>query len=163
MLKLKLQYFAHLMWTATHWKSPWCWERLRAGWEGGSRGWEGWTASPIQWTWVWANSRRWWRTGKPSVLQFMGLQRVGYDLGTKQQQQKALLCITYRTSEVITFLWLGWCSVWGSWVSGTRLLPTAQHSPLSTPLPAPLGVALISWGWIFRKGRLGPWFCVFLI
>ena len=38
---------------------------------------DGWMASPTQWTWVWANSGRMWRTGKPGVLQFMGSQRVG--------------------------------------------------------------------------------------
>ena len=43
----------------------------------------GWMASPTQWTWVWANSRRYWRTGKPGVLQSMGLQRVGHDLATE--------------------------------------------------------------------------------
>ena len=42
----------------THWRRPWCWERLRAGGEGDSRGWEGWMASPTQCTWVWANSAR---------------------------------------------------------------------------------------------------------
>ena len=71
----------------THWKRPWCWERLRAGGEGSSRGWEGWMASLTQWIWIWANSRRWWRTGKPGVLQFMGLQRVGHYWVTEQQQQ----------------------------------------------------------------------------
>ena len=55
----------------THWKSPWCWERLRAG-EEGVRGWDGWTASLMQWTWSWAISGRWWGTEKPGVLQFMG-------------------------------------------------------------------------------------------
>ena len=39
----------------THWKRPWCWERLRAGGAGGNRGWEGWMKSPSQWTWVWVN------------------------------------------------------------------------------------------------------------
>jgi len=58
----------------THWKRPWCWERLRAGGEGGDRGWDGWMASLTQWTEVWASSRRWWRTGKPDMLLFMGLQ-----------------------------------------------------------------------------------------
>ena len=53
--------------------------------EKGARGWDGWMASLTQWTWVWACSRRQWRTGKPGVLQFMGLQRVGYDLVTEQQ------------------------------------------------------------------------------
>ena len=45
----------------THWKRPWCWERLRTGGEGHDRGWDSWMASPTQWTWVWANSGRWWR------------------------------------------------------------------------------------------------------
>ena len=51
----------------THWKRFWCWERLKAGVEGDNRGWDGWMASPTKWTWVWANSRRWWRTGKPGM------------------------------------------------------------------------------------------------
>ena len=42
----------------THWKRPWCWERERAGREGGYRGWDGWMASQLKWTWVWANSGR---------------------------------------------------------------------------------------------------------
>ena len=63
----------------------WCWERLRAGGEGGSRGWDGWIASLTQWTWVLANSRRWWRTGKPGMLQSTGSQRVRQDLTTEQQ------------------------------------------------------------------------------
>ena len=57
----------------------WCWGRLRAGGEGDGRGWDGWMASPTQWTWVWASSRRWWWTGKPGMLQSMGSTRVGHD------------------------------------------------------------------------------------
>ena len=67
-------------------KKPWCWERLKAGGGGGNRGWDGWLASLTQWTWIWANYGRWWRTGKPDVLQSIGLQRVRYDLVTEQQQ-----------------------------------------------------------------------------
>ena len=48
MLKLKLQYFGHLMQRADNWKRPWCWERLRAGGEGDNRGWDGWMVSPTQ-------------------------------------------------------------------------------------------------------------------
>ena len=58
----------------THWKRPWCWERLRAGREGDDRGWDGWMVSLTQWTWVGVNSRSWWWTGRPGVLQFMGSQ-----------------------------------------------------------------------------------------
>ena len=54
-----------------HWTRSWYWAWLRAGGEGGNRGWDGWMASPTQWTWVWASSRRLWRTGKPGVLQSM--------------------------------------------------------------------------------------------
>ena len=56
----------------THWKRPWCWERLRAGGEGEDRGWNGWMASSTQWTWVWVDSGSWWWTGRPGMLQFMG-------------------------------------------------------------------------------------------
>ena len=64
----------------THWKRPWCWIRLKAE-EEGDRGWEGWMVSPIQWTWTWANSRIWWGTGKPSVLQSMGFAKSWTRLG----------------------------------------------------------------------------------
>ena len=63
----------------THLKRPWCWGRLKAGGEGDDRGWDGWMASPTQWTWVWVSSRSWWWTGRPCVLQSMGLQRVRHD------------------------------------------------------------------------------------
>ena len=53
MLKLKLQYFATWCEELTHLKRPWCWERLKAGGDGDNRGWDGWMASPTQWTWVW--------------------------------------------------------------------------------------------------------------
>ena len=50
------------------------WKRLKAGREGDNRGWDSGMALPTQWTWVWASSRRWWRTGKPAVLQSLGSQ-----------------------------------------------------------------------------------------
>ena len=48
---------------------------------------DGWMASPTQWTWVWASSRRWRRTGKPGVLQSMGSQRVRHNWVTEQQSR----------------------------------------------------------------------------
>ena len=81
----------------SHWKSQWCWERLRAGAEGGNRGWDGWMASPTQWTQVWANSRRWWRTGKPGVLSPWG-HRVHGD--TTEQLNSSNHCIHgFRTAR----------------------------------------------------------------
>ena len=67
----------------THWKRPWCWERLKAGGEGDDRGWDGWMALPTQWTWIWASSGSWWWTGRPGVLQSMGLQWVGHNWVTE--------------------------------------------------------------------------------
>ena len=76
MLKLKLQYFCHLILQITDsLEKPWCWERLKVGEEGDNRGWDGWVASPTQWTWVWVNSGSWWWTGRPGVLQSMGVTK----------------------------------------------------------------------------------------
>ena len=79
MLKLKLHYFGHLMWRVDSLEKT-----LMLGGIGGRRRrgqqrWDGWMASPTQWTWVWVKSGRWWWTGRPGVLGFMGSQRVGHD------------------------------------------------------------------------------------
>ena len=66
LLMLKLQYFGHWMWRA------WCWEELKARGEGCSRGWDSWMVSLTQWTWIWANSRRWWRIDETGILQSTG-------------------------------------------------------------------------------------------
>ena len=87
MLKLKRQYFGHLMQEPTHWKRPWCWERLKAGGEGDDRGLDSSMASLTQWTWVWVNSRSWRWTGRPGVLQSMGSQRDRHNWATEQQQK----------------------------------------------------------------------------
>ena len=85
---------------STHYKRPWCWERLKAGGEGDNRGWDGWMASPTQWTWVWASCRRWWRTGKLGMLQSMGSQRVGHDWVTEQHQNH----VPYFTEKIYEIL-----------------------------------------------------------
>ena len=79
----------------THWKRLWCWERLRAGGEGDGRGWDGWMASLTRWTWVWANSRRWWRTGKPGVLHSMYLKE---STGLSD----------WTATSIIGIIWLGY-------------------------------------------------------
>ena len=77
MLKLKLWYFGLWCEELTHLKRPWCWERVKAEGEGDDRGWDGWMASPTQWTWVFVNSGSWWWTGRPGVLQ------IGHDWATE--------------------------------------------------------------------------------
>ena len=74
MLRLKLQYFGHLMRRADSLEKPLMLGRLKATGEGDDRGWDGWMASLTQWAWVWINSRSWWWTGRPGMLQSMGSQ-----------------------------------------------------------------------------------------
>ena len=82
MLKLKLQYFGHLMQRADSVEMT-----LMLGGTGAeevdNRGRYNWMASPTWWTWVWVDSRSWWWTGRSGVLQFMGLQRVRHDWATE--------------------------------------------------------------------------------
>ena len=79
MLKLKLQYFGHLMWRVDSLEKTVMLGGVGGRRKRGDRGWDGWMASPTQWMWVWVNSGSWWWTGRPGVLQFMGSQRVGHD------------------------------------------------------------------------------------
>ena len=88
MLKLKLQYFGHPMGRADSFEKTLMLGKLGAGGEGDDRGWDGWMASLTQWTWVWVDSRSWWWTGRPGVLQSKGLQRVGHDWATELNVRK---------------------------------------------------------------------------
>ena len=77
MLKLKLQYFGHLMRRTDSLENTLMLGRLKAGGEGENRGWDGWMTSVTLWTWVWISSRNWWWTGKPSVLESMRVTKSG--------------------------------------------------------------------------------------
>ena len=89
----------------THWKRPWFWEKLKAGGEGDDRGWDGWMASPTQWTWIWVNSGSCWWTGGPSVLRSMGSQRVEHDWATELDWTEALLPSWILTLiKILTFI-----------------------------------------------------------
>ena len=77
-LKLKFQYFGHLMWRADSFEKTLMLGKIE-GRRRGQQRWDGWMASPTQWTWVWVNSGSWWWVGKPGVLQSVGSQRVGHN------------------------------------------------------------------------------------
>ena len=83
MLKLKLQYFGHLMQRTNSLEKTLMLVRLKAGGEEDNRGWDGWMASLMWWTWIWVGSRSWWWTGKLGMLQSLGSQRVGHDWTTE--------------------------------------------------------------------------------
>ena len=103
-LKLKLQYFGHLMWRLTHWKRPWCWERLKTGGEGDDRGWDGWMASLTRWTWVLVSSGSWWRTGKPGMLQSMGSQsQTRLSNWTELNWDADRMLFSYERKEILIY------------------------------------------------------------
>ena len=79
MLKLKLQYFGHLMLRADSFEKTLMLGKIEGRREGDDRGWDSWMASQIRWRWVWIDSGTWWWTGRPGVLWPMGLWRVGHD------------------------------------------------------------------------------------
>ena len=83
MLKLKLQYFGHLMQRADSLEKTLMLGRLKTGREGDDREWDGWTASVTQWAWVWVDSRSWWWTGRPRMLPSMGSERIRHDWVTE--------------------------------------------------------------------------------
>ena len=105
MLKLKLQYFGRLMWRADSFEKTPMLGKIEAGGERDDRGWDDWMASLTQWTWVWVNSRSWWWTGRPGVLWFRGLQRVGHDWVTELNWRFCIwsLILTSLYSAMLTF------------------------------------------------------------
>ena len=83
MLKLKLQYFGHLMRRTYSFEKTLMLGKIKVGGEDDVRGWDDWMASLTQWIWVWVDSGSWWWTGRPGVLQSMGSQRAGHNWVTE--------------------------------------------------------------------------------
>ena len=138
MLKLKLQYFGHLMRRTDSLERPWCWERLKAGGEGDDRAWDGWMASPTQWTWVWVNSRSWRWTGRPGVLQSMGSQRVRHDWATELNCKIVTAWVRVNHSQASgdgIRTTVGWQSWWtGEVLGGNRGIQAGIHWFLCAPV-----------------------------
>ena len=78
-LKVKLQYFGHLMRRANSFETTLMLRKIEGRRRRHYTGWDSWMASLTEWTWTWVNSGSWWWTGTPGILQSMGLQRVGHD------------------------------------------------------------------------------------
>ena len=115
-LKLKLQFFGHLMQRTDSWKRSWCWERMKAGGEGDNRGWEVWMVSPTRQTWVWASSRSWWWTGGHGMLcSQWGLKELDT---TEELNWTEDILLFYRNRQTNSII-LRCC---GSWSDKTFLL-----------------------------------------
>jgi len=102
MLKLKLQYFGHLMWRVDSLEKTLTQEALGAGGEWDDRGWDGWMTSLTRWTWVWVNSGSWWWTGRPGMLRFMESWTVGHDWPSELNWTDTLKLYTWvKKNEII--------------------------------------------------------------
>ena len=123
MLKLKLQYFGHLMRRTDSFEKTLMLGKIEAGGKEDDRGWDGWMASPTQWTWVWVNSWSWWWTERPDVLRFMGSQRVRHDWATELTELNIcppwgnLLCkflnrLSYQAILFSKLIWLLFCFIY---------------------------------------------------
>ena len=113
MLKLKLQYFGHLMGRTDSLEKTLMLGKLKVGGEGDDRGWDGWMASSTRWTRVWVSSGSWLWTGKPGVLQSMGSQRVKHDWATKlnwlfSKISFGIVVIVIIYLFIYFYLWLFW-------------------------------------------------------
>ena len=92
MLKLKLQYFGHLMKRADSLEKTLMPGKIEGRRQRGNRGWDGWMALLTQWIWVWWSSGRWWMTGSPVMLQSMGLKRVKHNSATEKNNVNKVVC-----------------------------------------------------------------------
>ena len=129
----------------THWKRPWCWERLKSRGEGSDSGWDDWIASVARRTRIWANSRRWWRTGKPGRLQFMGVQSQTQVTGNIEPTQHFYYCnltveLNKGTKYVFTHVIMISTPHFFVWI--------CVFSDMTFPLPVGLLVAFLWWAFI---------------
>ena len=125
-----------------------------------NRGWDGWMASPTQWTWVWESSGTWWRTGKPGLLQSMGSQIVGRDWVSEQRQQQFKMLITWENlllspKENGQLHWF-----WSYFVS--RIMDSPMENSIAVPLKTKNRIAIWSSnplpGYIFRGNTNLKWY-----
>ena len=96
MLKLKLQYFGHLMRRADSLEKTLILGKIEGRRRRGWQKWDGWMSSPTQWTWVWTSLGRRWRIGKPDVLQSKGSQKVRHNWETERQQQMDIHLLLFQ-------------------------------------------------------------------
>ena len=119
MLKLKIQYFGHLMWRTDSLEKTQMLGKMKAGGEGDNRGWDGWMASPMRWAWVWVGSRSWWWTGKPGVLQSMWSKRVRHDWVSELNLRRYLCYLKVDLD----------CVIWKrTWTGCKYILQTLEQS-----------------------------------
>ena len=141
MLKLKLQYFGHLMRRTDLLEKTLMLGKIEGRRRRGYRGWDGWMASPTWWSWVWASSESWWWTGKPGIYQSLRLQRVGHNWAT---ELTVLSAQSLQSCPTLCNLWTvahqAPVSTWFSRQEYWRGLPCPPPGNLPNP-----GIELMEW------------------
>ena len=127
MLKLKLQYFGHLMQRTNSLEKTLILGMIEGGRRGDTRGSDGWMTSPTHWTWVWVNSGSWWWTGKPGMLHSLGSQRVRNDWATELNWTEFVLDFINFHRNINIRPWLAMTSLVGlgdkcEWILSRRWL-----------------------------------------
>ena len=122
----------------THWKRPWCWEKLKGGGEEDNRGLDGWMASLTQQTRVWASSRSWWWTGKPSVLAVHGVtkSRTWLSNWTELNLPGSTVCHVPERRQLEHGSRVSRSSAWPEANSGQFLYYFSNHTTLISPSAA---------------------------
>ena len=105
MLKLKLQYFGHLMRRVDSLEGTLMLGGIGYRERGDDRGWDAWMASPTRWVRVWVDSGSWWWTGGPGVLRFMGSQRVRHDWATELNWTELMMLAVDLSHVAFIMLW----------------------------------------------------------
>jgi len=127
-------------------KRPWFWESLMAGGKGGDRGWDGWMASPTQWTWVWINSRSCWWTREAWCAVVHGVSKSWTQLSNWTELNCAQSCPTATT-----------------WTVGCQALLSMEFSRQEylrgLPLPTPGNFPYFSCSLNQRKLTFLAWLC----
>ena len=137
MLKLKLQYFGHLMRRVDSSEKTLMLGRLKVRGERDNRGWDGWMESLTQWTWVWVDSSSWWWTGRPGMLRSLGLQRVRHDWVTELNWTE--LCTRGFPGGSVVKNYLPMQKTQETWVQSL-----GQEDPLEEEMAIPLQYSLLS-------------------
>ena len=140
-LACQFQHFGHLMWRTDLLEKTLMLGKIEGGRRRDNRGWDGWMASLTQWTWVWTSSRRWWRTGKPGVLQSMGLQRIGHDWATEVNWTRGKM--SYWSVDYITGTLFNPPPPFFSTLKRAWCLGRTPFDKCSSPWPE--GVFLVEW------------------
>ena len=99
MLKLKLQYFGHLMWRAEGLENTLMLGKIEGRRRRGRRKTRWLDGITVSMNMSLASSGKWWCTGKPDVLQSMRSQRVRHDWVTEQQQRSHMIISIHRASD----------------------------------------------------------------